>query len=110
MTGIWRRQVADIVVIVHFFVFLLCFLFLLSLSHLSFLPPPPSTHLHSTPTTTLTLACSLLIIAHQNRGSVTLLTPTRTQNHLALHHLPRTPVTKRLTHPPHTVESTLHSI
>src|SRR5258708_17677475 len=54
MTGIQRRQVADIVVIIHFF--LLFFLFLLSLSHLSFLHPPPSTCPHSTLTTTLTLA------------------------------------------------------
>src|SRR5258708_6410548 len=110
MTGIWRRQVADIEVIVHFFVFLLCFLFLCSLSHLSFLHPPPSTHLHSTPTTTLTLARSLLIIVHQKRGPVALLTPTCARNQLPLHHLPCTSVNENLNQPLHSIESALRTI
>src|SRR5260221_13802474 len=85
MTEIRRNQAADIVIIIHFLFFLLFFLFLLSLSCLSFsclsFPhPPPSTRLHSTPTTTLTLARSLLIIVHQKRGPVALLTPTCARN------------------------------
>src|SRR5258708_38515803 len=96
-TGIWRRQVADIVVIIHFFLFFLLFLlFLLSLSCLSFLHPPPSTRLHSTLTTTLTLAQSLLIIVHQKRGPVAPLTPTCTRNQLPLSHLLPTSVTNNL--------------
>src|SRR6266436_3899140 len=108
MTGIWRRQAADIVVIIHFF--LLFFLFLLSLSHLSFLHPPPSTRLHSTPTTTLTLAQSLLIIVHQKRGPIAPLTPTCTQNQLPLHHLPRTSINENLNQLLHGIESVLHMI
>src|SRR5260221_11099554 len=110
MTGIWRRQVADIVVIVHFFVFLLFFLFLLSLSHLSFLHPPPSTRLHSTLTTTLTLARSLLIIVHQKRGPVAPLTPTCTRNQLPLCHLLHTSVNKNLNQLLHGVEGALCTI
>src|SRR5258708_7154725 len=114
-TEIRRNQAADIVIIIHFLFFLLFFLFLLSLSCLSFsclsFPhPPPSTRLHSTPTTTLTLARSLLIIVHQKRGPVALLTPTCARNQLPLCHLPRTSVNKNLNQPLHGVESALRMI
>src|SRR5260221_10308159 len=110
MTGIRRRQVADIVVIIHFLFFLLFFLFLLSLSCLSFLHPPPSTRLHSTPTTTLTLARSLLITVHQKRGPVTPLTPTCAQNQLPLCHLPCTSVNENFNQLLHGAQSALHMI
>src|SRR5258708_9407905 len=48
MTGIWRRQVTDIVVIVHFLLFFL-FLSPPSSSTLNLSPPPP--HPHSPPPT-----------------------------------------------------------
>src|SRR5258708_11003689 len=98
MTGIWRRQAADIVVIIHFSPFL------------SFLHPPPSTHLHSTPTTTLTLAQSLLIIVHQKRGPIALLTPTCAQNQLPLHHLPCTSINENLNQLLHGIKSVLRTI
>src|SRR5258708_18439210 len=108
MTGIQRRQVADIVAIIHFSPFLSfpSFLSLLSL----FLHPPPSTCLHFTLTTTLTLAQLLLIIVHQKRGPITLLTPTCAQNQLPLRHLPRTSINKNLNQLLHGIKGALHTI
>src|SRR5258708_4983911 len=106
-TGIRRRQVADIVVIIHFSPFLS---FPSFLSLLSFLHPPPSTCLHFTPTTTLTLAQSLLIIVHQKRGPVTPLTPTCARNQLPLRHLPCTSINENLNQPLHGIESALCTI
>src|SRR5258705_2854383 len=99
MTGIWRRQVTDIVVIVHFLLFFLFF----PLHH-----PPPLTCLHPTPT--LTLTHLLLIIVHQKQGPITPLTPTHTRDQLSLHHFLCTSVNENLNQPFHSIKSVLCTI
>src|SRR5258707_6746282 len=81
-TGIWRRQVTDIVVIVHFSPFLSFHTFSPFLSFSFPLHhPPPLACLHPTPT--LTLTHMLLIIVHQKQGPIALLTPACTQDQLS---------------------------
>src|SRR5258705_7619177 len=86
MTGIWRRQVTVIVVIVQFSPFLS---FSFPLHH-----PPPLACLHPTPT--LTLTHMLLIIVHQKQGPIAPLTPTHTRDQLSLCYFLHTSVNKNL--------------
>src|SRR5258708_2649693 len=104
MKGIQRRQVADIVAIVHFLLFFLFFFF--------FHPPsssptlnssPPHPHLH-------TLAHPLLIVVHQKQHSIALLTPTCTQDQLPFCHLPCTSVNENLNQLLHSIKGSLCTI
>src|SRR5258708_37798883 len=85
MTGIWRRQATDIVVIVHFPLFFLFF----PLCH-----PPPLTCLHPTPPPTLTHP--LLIIIPHKQGPTPPPTPTCTLDPHLLFPFPYPPLNQNL--------------
>src|SRR5260221_5721431 len=107
MTGIWRRQAADIVVIIHFSPFLS---FPSFLSLLSFSSPPtlnssplhPDHHPHSRPVAPDQV--------HQKRGPVAPLTPTCAQNQLPLRHLPCISINENLNQLLHGIDRALHTI